>query len=144
MCFFPRKIPELKKKSIYPDLILRLQLTLVTGVLLMQCVMGRNYLAEDFFLNVCFEFFVFPSVGPSAVGWACRIHRLYLCRGLRSPPQWVSWIWHETIWWWGSSNARAFANAKYPSLPSLPSSLWPGVVAFDRVLSMGKIELFDL
>ncbi len=28
-----------------------------------------------------------------------------------------------------------------PSLPSLPGSLWPGVVAPDKVLSMGHIEL---
>ena len=28
-----------------------------------------------------------------------------------------------------------------PSLPSLPDPLWPGVVAFSRVLSMGQIEL---
>ena len=28
-----------------------------------------------------------------------------------------------------------------PSLPSLPGPLWPGVVAADRVLSMGRIEL---
>ena len=28
-----------------------------------------------------------------------------------------------------------------PTLPSLPGSLWPSVVAFDRVLSMGPIEL---
>ena len=27
------------------------------------------------------------------------------------------------------------------SLPSLPGPLWPGVVAPDRVLSMGQIEL---
>ena len=27
------------------------------------------------------------------------------------------------------------------SLPSLPGQLWPGVVASDRVLSMGQIEL---
>ena len=31
-----------------------------------------------------------------------------------------------------------------PSLPSLPDPLWPGVVAPDRVLSMGQIELFDI
>ena len=29
-------------------------------------------------------------------------------------------------------------------LPSLPGPLWPGVVAPDRVLSMGQIELFDI
>ena len=28
-----------------------------------------------------------------------------------------------------------------PSLPSLPGSLWSGVVAPDRVLSMGQIEV---
>ena len=28
-----------------------------------------------------------------------------------------------------------------PSLPWLPGSLWPAVVASDRVLSMGQIEL---
>ena len=29
-------------------------------------------------------------------------------------------------------------------LPLLPGSLWPGVVAPDRVPSMGQIELFDI
>ena len=28
-----------------------------------------------------------------------------------------------------------------PSLPFFPSPLWPGVVAPDRILSMGQIEL---
>ena len=28
-----------------------------------------------------------------------------------------------------------------PSLSSLPGPVWPGVVALDRVLSMGQIEL---
>ena len=31
-----------------------------------------------------------------------------------------------------------------PSLLSLPGPLWPLVVAPDRVLSMGQIELFDI
>ena len=31
-----------------------------------------------------------------------------------------------------------------PSLSLIPGSLWPGVVAPDRVLSMGQIELFDI
>ena len=30
------------------------------------------------------------------------------------------------------------------SLPSLPAPLWPRVVAPDRILSMGQIELFDI
>ncbi len=28
-----------------------------------------------------------------------------------------------------------------PSLPLLPGPLWPGVVAPDRIISMGKLEL---
>ena len=31
-----------------------------------------------------------------------------------------------------------------PSLQSLPGPLWPRVVALDRVLSMGRIEVFDI
>ena len=31
-----------------------------------------------------------------------------------------------------------------PSMPSLPGPLWPRVVAPERVLSMGQIELFDI
>ena len=31
-----------------------------------------------------------------------------------------------------------------PSLTPLPGQLWPGVVAQDRVLSMGGIEQFDI
>ena len=31
-----------------------------------------------------------------------------------------------------------------PLLPLLPGPLWPGVVAPDKVLSMGQIELFDI
>ena len=49
--------------------------------------------------------------------------------------QQVSWIWHKPVWWWGSR------NAEYLSLPLLPGPLWPEVVAPDRVLSMGQIEL---
>ena len=30
------------------------------------------------------------------------------------------------------------------SLPLLSGPLWPGVVAPDRILSMGQIELFDI
>ena len=31
-----------------------------------------------------------------------------------------------------------------PSLPLFPGPLWPKVVAPERVLSMGQIELFDI
>ena len=58
------------------------------------------------------------------VGWGCRIYRLHLCRGVRSPPQRVSWIWHLPIWWWVSSNAGVLGNAEYPLLPSLPGPIY--------------------
>ena len=53
----------------------------------------------------------------------------------------MSYIWHETIWWWGSSNAGAWGTVNNPLLPSLPGPLRPGVVGPDRVLSIGQIEL---
>ena len=31
-----------------------------------------------------------------------------------------------------------------PSLPLIPGPLWPGVVAPDRVLAMGQIDMFDI
>ena len=47
---------------------------------------------------------IYQSLQPwNPVGWGCRIHRLHLCKRVRPPPERVSWIWHLTIWWWGSS-----------------------------------------
>ena len=70
------------------------------------------------------------------VGLGCRIHRLHLSRGVSPPPhQWVSLIWHKTIWWWGSSNAAALGNAKYPFIAIASSSnvarrgsTWKGLI----------------
>ena len=55
------------------------------------------------------------------VGWDCRIHRLHFCRGVRHP-QWVSWIWHKTIWSWGSSDAEALGDAGHPFIAIPPKS----------------------
>ena len=76
------------------------------------------------------------------VGWGCRIHRLLLCWGVRPPPP-MNVLIYDTkesdgevpamLELWGMQ--RTFA------LPSLPSPLCPGVVALDRVLSMGQKEL---
>ena len=72
----------------------------------------------------------------------CIRHRLHLSRAVR-PPQRVSCILHKTAWWWVSS-PRVWGNAAYPFIPSLPGPLRAGVVAPDRVLSIGQIELFDV
>ena len=78
-----------------------------------------------------------------AVDWrGCRMHSLYLCRGVRPPYQWVSLIWHKAIWWWGTSNAGALGNAESPLLPSLRGLPWLGVVATERVLSMSQTKLY--
>ena len=74
-------------------------------------------------------------IHKSTVIWSCRIHWLHLCTGLKLP-QWLSWIWHKTIWWLSFWEMRST-----PLLPSLSGPLWPGVVAPDRVQSIGQIEL---
>ena len=55
----------------------------------------------------------------------------------------TSWIWYFAIWWWGFSIAEALGNVKYSFLALPPSSLWPGVVVPESVLSMSQIEMFD-
>ena len=70
-----------------------------------------------------------------------KIHQLPLSRGIRTPYQLVSW--YDTkksdgevpvmLRLWGMRSTR--------SLPSLPGSIWPGVVVPDRDLSMDQIEL---
>ena len=43
-------------------------------------------------------------------------------------PQRVFWIWHETNWRWGSSNAGTLKNAEYPFIAIAPRSTltWSG------------------
>ena len=78
----------------------------------------------------------------SPVGWGCRIYQQHLCRWIRPPPNEYPGcdikpsdgearlleIWEM----WSTS-----------SLLLLPGPLWLAVVAPDRVLSMGQIELFN-
>ena len=72
------------------------------------------------------------------VGWGCRIHRLHLCRGLRPPPP--TSVLDMTL---KQSDGEVLAMLERwgmqsnLSLASLPSPLWPRVVAPDRALSMG-------
>ena len=74
------------------------------------------------------------------VSWSCRIHRLYLCRGIRLPnkcPRYDSKQSNGEVpvmleLWWMQTNL---------SLPSLPCPLWSGVAVPNRVLSMGQIGL---
>ena len=63
------------------------------------------------------------------VSWGCRIHWLHLCRGVRPPPQRVSW--YDTKQSHGEVPAvlELWGMRSTPSLPSLPGPLWRGLVA---------------
>ena len=76
----------------------------------------------------------------STLGCGCRIHRLHLCRDVwptyyecpAFDPKQSDCEVAVMLELWGMQITI--------SLPSLPGLLWPGVVAFDRVLSMSQTE----
>ena len=75
----------------------------------------------------------------------CRIHWLHLCRGARPT------ISNECPGYEIQPSDREapvmldlLGMQSASSLPLLPGTLWPRVVAPHRVLSMGQIELFDI
>ena len=67
--------------------------------------------------------------------WGCRIHRLHVCGGVRSPPN--ECPGYETK----QSDGEVPVMLELWGMPSIPGSLWAGVVAPDRALSMGQIGL---
>ena len=84
-----------------------------------------------------FSAFSYQKLVSSPVSSGCRIHRLHFCRrGGKTPP--ISFLDMTSdckvpaLGIWGIWSTL--------SLPLLPGPLWPGVVASDRVLSMGQIE----
>ena len=81
--------------------------------------------------------------GRRPIGWGCRIHQLHLCTGVRPPDNSPRYDTKQSdgeasvmLGFWGMQSI--------PSLPSLPGPLWPRVVAPDRVLPMGQIEVYCL
>ena len=83
----------------------------------------------------------------SPIDWDCRIHKPHLCRGVRPSPPPANECY---VYDMKQSDDETPVMLKLwrmrciPSLPSLPSPLWPGVVASKRVLSMGQIKLFNI
>ena len=74
--------------------------------------------------------------------WSCRKLWLHLGRGVRSPI--AECPSYDTKQFGGEAPVlELWGMWSTPSLPLLPGPLWPGVVAPDRDLSMGQIELFD-
>ena len=76
------------------------------------------------------------------VGWGCRIYPLLFCREVRhpSPNECLGYAANQSD---GEASVMLllWRMLSTLSLPSLPGSLWPGVVAPDRFLSIGQIEL---
>ena len=72
------------------------------------------------------------------VGWGCRIHQLLLCRGVRPPPT-NEYPGYDTKSCDGEVPVLLGLLGMWstPSLPLLPSPLWPRMVAPDRALTMG-------
>ena len=77
------------------------------------------------------------------VSWGRRIHPLILCRGIRLL-QLVSEIQHKKYDGEASVIMELWGMRSNPLLLSLPGPLWPGVVAMDRAVSIGQMELFDI
>ena len=65
------------------------------------------------------------------VGWGCRIHRLYLCRGIRTIKECP---WYDTKQSDGDVPGMLELCGMWstPSLASLPGPLWPEVIAPDK------------
>ena len=58
-------------------------------------------------------------------------------------PQWVSRLWHKTIWWWGFRNARALGNVEYPFIVIAPRSTlaWSGSTLFSATYGLDRTKL---
>ena len=71
---------------------------------------------------------------------SCRIHQVLLCRGVRLPNEHPGYDTKQSD---GEApvTQELWGMLSTPILPSLPGPLWPGVVAPDRTLSRGQIEL---
>ena len=82
------------------------------------------------------------SCGP--VGWIWRMHRLLLCGGVRSTPNECPGFDTKQSDGEAPVMLELWGMWSTSSLPSLIGPLCLGMVAPDRVLSMGQIELFDI
>ena len=122
LCFHPENILSLS--CFYRESLLLRQSLLVGR---MQVGFGLHSLSE-WIRSWSVWHFYFPQSKKNhliclycPVGWGCRIHLLHLSRGIR-PHQWVSLIWHYTIWWWVSSNVGALGNTEHHFIAIAPRS----------------------
>ena len=86
---------------------------------------------------VSHKFFAHATI-DCPVSWYSRIHRLFLCRGVRHPTNECPGHYDTKM-----SDSEAPVMLEFwrmwrtPSLPSLRGPHFPGTLASDKVLSMG-------
>ena len=86
-------------------------------------------------------YMIFTRQFGCPVGWGCKIHRLHLCTGVRSPSNECPGYDMKQSDGEGPVMLELWGMQSTPSLPLLSGPLWPGVVAPIRVPCMGWIEL---
>ena len=80
-----------------------------------------NPKVKSWILYDSFLFFSFFCFKPQSTDSSCRTRRLHFGSGVRHS-QWVFWIWHHIIWWWGASKAGALGNVDYLFIALAPRS----------------------
>ena len=82
--------------------------------------------------------------GYSPIGCGCRIHRLFICTGVRPHPNKCPGYGIKRLDSEAPVMLEIWGMRSTFSMLSLSGQLWPGELAPDRVLSMGQTELFDI
>ena len=98
-------------------------------------------LLKSVIIKISVLFFIF-HFSDCQIGWGLKNTLTASLHRDKTPTQRVSCNWHETIWWWGSSNAGAVGRCG-GTLHYHRSQIHFGLelVAPDRILSIGQIEL---
>ena len=124
------KISLLSRLNILKDHKIYHSLSFYACVYLHYCKKKKKKKKALFFSFMCVVTLIVLPQFSWPVGWGCKIHWLHLCRGVNPPP---TSVLDMTL-----NNLMELSRMQStPSLPSLPGP----VVAPDRVLSMGQIEL---
>ena len=95
----------------------------------------------NLFNDPCMYIYMYIYIYICTVSWGCRIHRLLFSGGVWPHPN--KCPGYDTKQFDGEIQLmlELWGMWSKPSPPLLPGPLWSGVIAFDRVLSMGQIEL---
>ena len=118
--------------SIYLFVCLSVCLSLFISINL-SMIICLYVLCISFYLDLCISVHIYLSLLPSRIGLENNTPIASLLRSKTQPQRVIMKIIYLMVELWGMWRT--------PSLPSLPGQLWPGVVAPERILYMGQIEL---